>query len=142
MNLPQTVDESSVSVAPESGVRRKTATQERSLHVREKAERALLNFLAKHGFGPGNTPEAVKRFFQAWPNRAPLAYGREVSTERVSQLVGEHPLLNSPAFELHTPEGTKRQARSCLVFVAVAMVNGRLERQLATKTVALFDEVA
>ncbi len=142
MNLSQTSVGESVSDAPVSGVRRKTATQERSLHVRENAERALVAFLAKFGFTQEQMPRQARRFLAAWPDMAPLAFGREVSTERVLQQLGEHPLVGQPAFELHVPEGKKWPARSCLVFVAVAMINGRLEHQLAAQTVALFDEVA
>lgn len=131
MPLSQTIE----SVSPASGVRRKTAIELRSESVREQAERALLAFLAKHGFAPADMPQAAQRFFGAWPKDATLAYGREVSSERVKHLFDEHPLLGSPAFEVHKPEGKNRPARSCVVFVASTKVNSRLEQTLVAKTV-------
>ena len=131
MPLSQTIE----SVSPASGVRRKTAIELRSESVREQAERALLAFLAKHGFAPADMPQAAQCFFGAWPKDATLAYGREVSNERVRHLFDEHPLLGRPTFELHTPEGKNRPARSCMVFVAEVMTNGRLERQLVAKAI-------
>lgn len=139
MPLSQTIE--SVSVPPASGVRRKTAIELRSESVREQAERALLAFLAKHGFAPENVPGTAKRFFGAWPKDATLAYGREVSSERVKHLFDEHPLLGRPTFELHTPEGKNRPARSCVVFVASTKINGRLEQTLVAKTVIVPDYI-
>lgn len=132
---------SAVSTPPSSGVRLGTATRERSAAVHARAKRALLAFLAKYGFGQNDLPEKAQRFLNTWAQAtAPLAFGRAVSAERVQERLGEHPLLGQPAFELHVPKDKARTARSCVIFVAMAKVNGQTVHQLATKTVEIYDD--